>query len=460
MKLNLVPPLLFLGVAVHASIALGQSPNTFTSTGEMSTPRLGHTATLLTNGKVLVAGGMGPYFFMLPPAIFPVLASAELYDPSTGTFTPTGSMATSRFGHTATLLPSGKVLIVGGARDLSPNGDYQPVASGAELYDPSTGSFTGIGSLDDGDQLPSTTLLADGRVLIVGTNAHLYDPGTGGLSDPINDNGFGTYFNQKGTLLMNGKVLFAGYDDDEGDFWGPELFDSSTDIFTPTGNMRARRAQHTTTLLPNGTVLIAGRGWFGWSVGAAGGEFFYLTVNSAELYDPLAGTFSDTGNMATDREYGHTATLLNDGSVLVAGGLHIVHPPEPYVTVVLSSAEIYHPGVVVPASVLLSVSGDGRGQGAILHADRYELASSGNPAVAGDILAIYCIGLAYRSVIPPQVAIGGRLAKVLFFGNPPGYAALYQVNVQVPGGVVPGPAVPVRLSYLGRPSNEVTIGVR
>src|SRR6516165_8297872 len=115
MKVNSIFRFLFLGMAGHASMALAQSPNTFTSTGDMSTPRQGHTATLLTNGKVLIAGGIGPYSFMVPPGIFPILASAELYDPSTGTFTATGSMATSRFDHTATLLPNGKVLIAGGA---------------------------------------------------------------------------------------------------------------------------------------------------------------------------------------------------------------------------------------------------------------------------------------------------------------------------------------------------------
>jgi len=98
----------------------------------------------------------------------------------------------------------------------------------------------------------------------VGASAHLYDPGTGGLSDPIFDNYLGLYVNQKATLLMNGKVLFAGFDDAEGDFWGPELFDPSTEIFTKTGNMIGRRAGHDATLLPDGTVLIAGRGWY-WS---------------------------------------------------------------------------------------------------------------------------------------------------------------------------------------------------
>jgi hypothetical protein len=451
------PPLAIFPILASAEL-YDPSTGIFTPTGSMAAPRFNHTATLLPNGKVLIAGGAGGRY---PNGNYLPAASAELYDPFLGTFTSTGRMATPRFNHTATLLPNGRVLIAGGASDISPNGNYQ---RDAELYDPSAGTFTDIGSLDGGndwpgDNRPSATLLADGRVLIVGSNAHLYDPRTGRLSGPINDNYFGTYFNQKGTLLMNGKVLFAGYDDDEGDFWGPELFDSSTEIFTPTGNMRARRADHTATLLPDGTVLIAGRGWFGWSDGAAGGESFYSTVNSAELYDPLTGTFSNTGKMATDRD-GHTATLLNDGSVLIAGGLHIVQPPPSYVTVVLSSAEIYHPGVLAPAPVLLSLSSDKNGPGAILHAGTHQVVSSSNPASAGEPLEIYSTGLTDGSVIPPEVAIGGRMAEILFFGKAPGFAGLNQVNVRVPSGIEPGGAVPVRLNYIGRTSNEVTIAVQ
>ena len=468
MKVNSIFRFLFLGMAGHASMALAQSPNTFTSTGDMSTPRQGHTATLLTNGKVLIAGGTGG----APDGNYPYVASAELYDPATGTFTSTGSMATSRAGHTATLLPSGKVLIAGGAVDrspngqglpvasaelydassgtfaatgsmatprvyhsatllpngkvliaggasyLSPNGYYEPVASAAELYDPSTGTFTDIGNLSGDAHWPSTTLLADGRVLIVGSRAYLYDPATGGLSDPINDNYLGIYVDQEGTLLMNGKVLFAGFDDAEGDYWGPELFNPSTETFTTIANLRARRAGYTATLLPDDTVLIGGRGWAG---DYSTGESFYSTVNSGELFDPVTGTFSNIGNMATDRYY-HTATLLNDGRVLIAGGLQIVQPPPSVVTVALSSAEIYHPSVLVPAPVLLSLSGDGRGQGAILQAATHQVVSSSNPARAGEPLEIYLTGLPDGSAIPPQVAIGGRMAEILFFGKAPGFA--------------------------------------
>jgi hypothetical protein len=179
-----------------------------------------------------------------------------------------------------------------------------------------------------------------------------------------------------------------------------------------------------------------------------------LTLASAELYDPVTGTFSNTGNMATDRR-DHTTTLLNDGRVLIAGGIEGFPSGVP-----LSSAEIYHPGVLVPAPALFSLSGDGRGQGAILHAGTHQIVSSSNPTDAEEALEIYGTGLIDGSVIPPQVAIGGRMAEILFFGKAPGFPGVNQVNVRVPSGVAPEEAVPVRLTYIGRPSNEVTIGVQ
>jgi len=112
------------------------------------------------------------------------------------------------------------------------------------------------------------------------------------------------------------------------------------------------------------------------------------------------------------------------------------------------------------APVLLSVSGDDMGPGAIQHAGTYQLVSSANPAVAGETLAIYCAGLVDGSGITPQIAIDGQMADVLWFGDSPGYMGLNQINVRVPGAVTPGDAVPVRMTYAGRESNEVTIAVQ
>ena len=228
----------------------------FSGTGNMTASRGGHTATLLANGKVLIAGGADQ------DPTGTGLDSAELYDPSTGAFTQTGSMAVGRFLHTATLLQNGKVLFVGGA--LTSTSD--PVAS-AELYDPVTGSFTKTGAMATAREQHTATLLADGRVLIVG----------------------GTTPTGTGDLQPTATV---------------EIYDPSTGSFSVTGSMAEARSLHTATFLPSGNVLVAGGG---------------VENSTAELYDPATGSFSITGGMEIGRS-GHTATLLPNGSVLVVGG--------------------------------------------------------------------------------------------------------------------------------------------
>jgi len=125
----------------------------------------------------------------------------------------------------------------------------------------------------------------------------------------------------------------------------------------------------------------------------------------------------------------------------------------------MSSAELYTPAVLVPAPVLFSLSGDAKGQGAIWRSATGQVASATSPAVAGEALSMYTTGVAHDGVIPPRISIGDRLAEILYFG-PSGYPGYIQVNFRVPSGVAPGAAVSVRLTYLSRSSNAVTIGVR
>jgi hypothetical protein len=411
----------------------------FTVTGSMTTPRAWHSAALLPDGRVLVAGGG------LTEGSTVAFASAELYDPVTGRFSATGEMATARFGPTATLLNNGRVLIAGG---FYPGQGYCCFPVGAELYDPDTGTFTATGAMIS-QWADTATLLPNSKVLVTKGHtdaepsvswAELYDPSTAAFT--VTGYATANHTAPTATLLMNGKVLIAGGDlyDGDGGSSVAELYDPATGVFSRTGDMTVGREQDTATLLPDGSVLFAG------------GHLTIDLASTAEIYDPTKGVFTRTANMPSAHEL-HTTTLLGDGTVLVAGG----YMPWPALS---SNAEIYHPAVVVPSPQIFSVTGDGRGQGAILHANTPRLASPDDPAAAGEALEIYLRGLGDGSKIPPQVSIGGRMAEVLWFGITPGYVGLNQINVRVPRGISPGTAVPVRINYIGRPSNEVTIAVQ
>jgi len=493
MKANVA--FLLLIVAGQTPKAAAQSPGTFTATGNMTTPRAGHTATLLADGRVLIAGGNSFDGFG-----YKTLSGAELYDSRTGRFTATGNMLTPRSWHTATLLPDGRVLVAGGTGGANAETGGVAALSSAELYDPRTGRFSGTGEMSAPRYGPTATLLNSGKVLIAGgfypgqgyccfpVDAEVYDPDTGTfaatgamtsqwadtatllpdgkvlvtkghtdaepsvswaeLYDPstaaFTTTGYATanHTAPTATLLMNGKVLIAGgdlYDGDGGSFVA-ELYDPATGVFSRTSDMNVGREQDTATLLPDGSVLFAG------------GHLTIDLASSAEIYDPITRAFTRTSNMPIAHEL-QTATLLGDGTVLVAGG----YMPWPALT---SNAEIYHPAVLAPSPQLFSVSGDGQGQGAILHANTPQLASSESPAAVGEALEIYLTGLGDGSQIPPQVSIGGRMAEVSWFGNTLGYVGLNQINARVPRGISPGPVVPVRINYIGRPSNEVTIAVQ
>jgi hypothetical protein len=285
----------------------------WTATGSLITPRwLGIKATLLQDGKVLVAGGRAP-------RAYASLASAELYDPATGTWTATGSMTTARSGYTATLLQSGKVLVAGGIMPgAGPSGGF--AATGAELYDPATGTWTATGSMTTARGGHTATLLTSGRVLVAGgdtltaatpqgnvtvtASAELYDPDTGtwtatGSMTTMREN-------HTATKLLLGRVLVVGGDT------SAELYDPLTGTWTATGSMTTARGRCTAILLPDNRVLVLG--------GDDPSGLSNGPVASAELYDPWTGTWTATASMTTmgfDRRASSAATLLSDGKVLV-----------------------------------------------------------------------------------------------------------------------------------------------
>lgn len=283
-------------------------------TGSLAVARLEHTATMLLSGKVLVAGGGDSLCLTCSP-----YASTELYDPAGGQWTPAGNMTIGRMGHTATLLPDGRVLVVGGA------GPSTTVAAGplasAEVFDPATGAWTATGSMGQVRVGHTATLLNSGKVLVTGgssltgydaavASSELYDPATGKWTTT----GRMTLrrVSDTATLLADGRVLIAGGlgSDRDGNVYplaSAELYDPGTGAWKRTADMAVARYAHTATPLPGGAVLV---------VGGLGSEQSYL--HSAELLDPATGAWRPAAIPLTGHA-GHTAAVLPNGSVLVAG---------------------------------------------------------------------------------------------------------------------------------------------
>jgi uncharacterized protein (TIGR03437 family) len=471
-------------VVLGIPAALAQSPGTFAATGRMLTPRFGHTVTLLPDGRVLIAGGNISCTLGAPciPAI-----TAELYDPASGTCRAAGTMNTIHpVG--GILLPDGKVLFADGY----PGGARARI----ESYDPSSGEFKIVGASASFAVVSSMALLNDGTVFLTGNNSsvsggEIYDP-VAAASIPVTawpasaryaavlavlpDNrllldspavldlvtgvatNLGSWpFNDTPpvSLLVDGTALVTGGSTDFGNVNWAELFDPSGGLFRSAGNMSFIRDGHTSTLLPDGSVLIAG-GATSYNATTRA----YSVTDTAEIYDAATGTFVLTGSMTAPHLF-HAAVVLQNGQVLVTGG-QATSPPEGPVRYFegTATAELYTPDTPVAAPVLFSDSGDGRGQGLIWHSDSGEIASAVSPAVAGESLSMNATSLAPDGVIPPRVSIGGRFGEILYLGEAPGHPGYYQVDFRVPNGLTPGPAVPVHLTYLGRPSNEVTIAVR
>lgn len=296
---------------------------TLTQTGSLSATRSQHTATLLSSGKVLIMGGWGTDQCDEDRKYGCVHSrtTAEIYDPQTQNFIKTGRLVFERSGHTATLLPNGSVLIAGGTKT------YGEASASAEIYNPFTGKFKATGNLISARSSHSATLLPDGKVLIAGgsgnilqsgrgefdilASAELYDPESGKFTLAAG-NLIVARSGHTATLLPNGKILLAGgVGKGSNNFLASaELYDIASGQFAATGDLTSKRVGHTATLLSNGKVLIGG---------GIAGDYQHFTLNTTELYDPVARTFSKAGDFAQER-YSHTATLLPNGKVLIVAG--------------------------------------------------------------------------------------------------------------------------------------------
>jgi len=315
--------LLVLLVSAPGARAGGQ----FVPVGDMTTPRGLHGAAALEDGRVLVVGGIADFGV--------IVATAELYDPATGTFALTGAPADARSRPTVVGLADGRVLIVGGR-----GGDGSVYFSSAEIYDPASGQFSPTGETSVPRYVASAALLEDGTVLIAGgfnrsdgplASAERYDPATGqftatgGMAGP-----------RIQTLavvrLADGRVLIAGGGNDGGPLASAEIYEPVSGTFSATGDLPEPRDGHAAVLLPDGKVLVVG--------GSDGGISGFPNYRAeALLYDPATGLFTATDSLAYPRDQSR-ASLLPDGRVLVAGGSHLAGEPG---SVTVATAEIYDP---------------------------------------------------------------------------------------------------------------------
>src|SRR5450631_3948034 len=315
------------GVALTSTELYNPAAGTWASTGSMNVARTLARAVLLSNGSVLVMGGC------VNDCLSATTNSAELYNPTAGTFTATGSMVQARAEFGVTLLANGLVLVAGGCTAYDANG-CSSTTNKAEIYDPSAGTWKATGALRGARHAMTATLLASGKVLVAGgataaadaiNSSEIYDPTAKtwslGLKMVTARSDYASM------MLGTGKVLFTGGENINGvSINKAELYNPSTGKFTATGSMTATREEQTAMLLANGNVLVSG------------GNKKTLTqqtpLASADLYNPTNGTWTATGSMSNARA-GHTSTVLNNGHVVNAGGSDAVNE--------LNSAELYTP---------------------------------------------------------------------------------------------------------------------
>lgn len=323
------------------------STGLFTPTGSMTEPRQDHAATRLADGRVLVTGGT-------TSNDVPAVATSEIFDPAHGTFTPTGPMAAARSAHAMTVLSDGRVLVVGGTGSVDASGNLPTLAS-AELFDPALGRFTPAPSLTTERSKPTATLLPDGRVLVAGGLNLFGAPRTAEVFDPVGDRfvAAGATVAPHGgawaAMLPDQRVLLIGTTQDPEVTAAPEAWTAlahpitssqlvlpAAPAFTPLADPSGVvRTGNTATRLADGRVLLTG----GFDSSSPYGQ----PTRTAELLDPRTGRSIAVGDMAKAR-WGHVAVLLADGRVLVAGGeQQECPPPTGECTWPVPSAEIFDP---------------------------------------------------------------------------------------------------------------------
>jgi hypothetical protein len=345
-------------------------------TNALNVYRAFHTATLLNDGKVLIVGGENSSDV--------AQASAEIFDPATGIFTLTGSMATARSSHSAVKLSNGKVLIVGGKNSGNTG------LSSAEIFDPATGTFSTTGSMSVGRWSPRATLLNSGNVLISGgvpsgstatKTSEIYNPSTGTFSNSANLSKR-TYFHNA-NLLPSGRVLISAGQEIDGQWTRTdeaEVYDPATDTFTATATkMTQTRVLSGSALLSNGKVIVAG----GCCTGGT----------NADLYDPSTNTFTaipgSFPNSAT--HFNPTVIALNNGNAFILGSWE--SPGDTQITLYIASTNTYTAG---PSSSVSRYS----------HAAT--LLNDGKVLITGDSTVAEVFDPTNNSLSVPQPASAGR----------------------------------------------------
>lgn len=302
-----------IGENLKSSELYNPATGLWTSTGDLGVVRSLHSATLLDDGRVLATGGsQGPGL---------TISSAQIYNPATAMWSHTTPMTYRRKSHASVLLANGKVLVFGGSDDTS-------ILDSAEVYDPSSGTWSDTGRLNARRSGAGVCMLADGRILVSGgtdelnrrlKSVEIYNPSTGVWSPGPNMTGARSYHTQ--TTLQDGRILVTGGNDLKGHLSSCEIFDPATGSWKKTASMIAPRFWHQATLLNSGNVLITGNHYV------------------ADILSPKKGICWPTWDGVADYRFNHTATLLDDGRVLIAGGSQGLDEG------LVKRAEIYDPGL-------------------------------------------------------------------------------------------------------------------